>query len=379
MASAMAAAMSATAADDAQENAATTQTGAMGEAQAAKASEYATAAHAAYEAAKTASEAAAEATTITAAVRAQADAEDAAADAAEAAMKAASYSGHAVASAAGELKIAGTVKSVGDTTLDATAGASTVTTGEDDDARTVRTGELKTLAPMTTGAAVTGVPYERDNDNTADGDQTTAYVQDSAARPLTIGKVVDSADDTARLMIITKYAGTKTVNVFSMGATPVMGTAAGSVDLTPDDTTDQDESVKSLKSEGTFYRAGVDTDASLSSDDPVAAMTKGVEVFSYLDNEDPPPGSMWCLRLNRQRLGLPPTPTPTSTWMPRLLPIPTLTLAEWRLGSPLRSPKPPTTATSTSAFGRRSVQPRRPASKCLPVSASASSRVSATA
>ena len=53
-----------------------------------------------------------------------------------------------------ELMIVGTVKTVGDTSLDATAGSSLVVTGEGADAQTVRTGLIKSMNPMTTGPGV---------------------------------------------------------------------------------------------------------------------------------------------------------------------------------------------------------------------------------
>ena len=47
--------------------------------------------------------------------------------------------------------------------------------------------------------------------------------QMSQARTFDIGKVVDSADDMARLMIVTQYDGSKTVKVFAHDLTRLNG------------------------------------------------------------------------------------------------------------------------------------------------------------
>ena len=43
-------------------------------------------------------------------------------------------------------------------------------------------------------------------------------MQAVAARSFDIGKTLDSSDDTARLMLITQYAGTKTAYVYNEGS-----------------------------------------------------------------------------------------------------------------------------------------------------------------
>ena len=211
----------ATAAETARENAATLQTGETSEGLAQKAREQADAAHDAYADAKAASEAAAEADNVTDAVRAQFMAENAR-DAAQAAeTKAGEYGQDSMDAAGGELMIVDTVKTVGGTSLDATAGSSVVTTGVGDDRRTVTTGLIEAMNPDTMGAAVTGQAYvvavAVDNaDTPADETVATPYRQAAAARMFDIGKVVDSADDTARLMIVTHYAGSNNVKVYSL-------------------------------------------------------------------------------------------------------------------------------------------------------------------
>ena len=206
------------------ENHATLQTTCCGVLEAsevtAKAKEHADAAMAAYELAKAAAAKAAAAELITVAVEARIAAEaarDVAVAAAAAASKAADDEEEATI---GELKIVGTVKSVGETTLDAAAmnqqGDHRRQYGE-------RPACSRARQPMAMDVAVVG---------SADGDAkafmearpavdgTAAVIgvehkQAVAARSIPIGKTVDSADDTARLMIVTSYAGTKSVKVYS--------------------------------------------------------------------------------------------------------------------------------------------------------------------
>ena len=141
----------ATAAETARADAATLQTDETSGGLAEKARTYAGMADTAYMDAKAASEAAAAADNVTDAVRGQVMAEDAR-DAAQAAeMKAAMYGQDSEDAAGGELMIVDTVKRVGGTSLDATAAATQVVDGLDDDAQTTRTGLLdKAVQPMTT-------------------------------------------------------------------------------------------------------------------------------------------------------------------------------------------------------------------------------------
>ena len=280
-----------TAADDAdadRTNAATLQTGETSGDLAGKAREYANAAHKAYMAAKAASEAAAEATDVTSAVRAQVDAEDAQADAEAAETKAVEYGQNSMDAAAAELMIDDTVKRVGDTELDAKAPASKVVAGVGDDEQTTRTGLLdEGMLPTATGdgvaadeGAVTGA---QENPATVEV-EAVKHVQAVAGRMFPIGKLVDSAGDTARLMIVTQYAGSKSVYVYSLGTVlDSAPTKAGrlSLDDSDPDTTEDVNNV-ALRSEGTFYRAGADT-GDLAHDDTVGTKSEGVEVFSYVD------------------------------------------------------------------------------------------------
>ena len=74
------------------------------------------------------------------------------------------------------------------------------------------------------------------------------------ATPVTLGKTVDSADDVARLMIVTHYAGSKTVKVYAAGSGgDRMGTKAGYITF-PRPETDDVNNVR-LRSEGAYYFA----------------------------------------------------------------------------------------------------------------------------
>ena len=285
--------MAADGAEAATANLATLQTGAMAMMYAEGARESADAAMAAYMDAKQASDDAAAATderTATvaeiAASNAQAAAEAAAEMAADRAMK-------ATEAAMMELMVDGAMKSVGDTSVDDMAGASTVSTGSGDDARTVITGLIASMNPKSDGAAITGVAFVNAVADvlTTVADETaeaTEYVQAAAARPdLTIGKVLDSSDDMARLMLVTHYAGVEMVRVFNEGtAAAVTGTKAGYISIDVTATADVTETNNvALRSEGMFYAAGAAA-GNLTSDLEIGAETKSVEVFSYTNPND---------------------------------------------------------------------------------------------
>ena len=249
--------------------------------------------------AQTASNAAAEATDSGAATRFLVMAETARDNAVTAQGIAETQGAAAETAAMAELMIVGTVKTVGGTSLDATAGSSVVVTGEDADAQTVRTGLIKRMNPMTTGPGVpTGVLFvaaaDDDDANTADIDETKAipHKQAVAPRPLTIGKVVDSADDMARLMIITQYDGTNSVKVYAHATGANLTGRLGSDGRiqtdgtgTPDVATD--DTFVSLKSVGTYYLAGLVTEEDgLLHSDMVGPKATGKEVFSYDDPDN---------------------------------------------------------------------------------------------
>lgn len=274
---------------------ATRQTGEMARMYAMDADKYAKMAMAAYMDAKKASEAAAAATLASAAGAAKADAEAAQMAAEKAAEMAGEKAMKATDAAKMELMIDGTMKSVGDTTVDAMAGASSVTTGTGKDARTVVTGLIKDKNPMATGMAITGNDFTQavSDDLSTEGDETAKavpYKQAAAERMFAIGKTLDSSDDMARLMIVTDYAGLKMVKVFSEGddaGTAVTGTKAGYLTIDDANTATTDTNNTALRSEGMFYPVSGGTAGTLAHTDSIAADSKPMEVFSYV----PPTGA----------------------------------------------------------------------------------------
>ena len=277
------AAIAAKAATEAVANLATVQTGATSAALAKEAADYADKAMAAYAYAKKASEDAAAAEDVTAAVEARFKAEMAKADAVKYGTTASEKAGEAETAAMAELMIVGTVKTVGGTSLDATAGSSVVTT----DGNTVTTGLLaEGDQPMHTVAESMGEAGVEGTE--ADPSLFMATTAGAATRTFPIGKSVDSADDMARLMIVTQYAGTKTVKVYAEDVNTTVSTMKAGY-LTIDDGVQNngagengdDLNNVALKSEGSYYLAG--TNDTIEPADSVAATAKAVEVFSYVN------------------------------------------------------------------------------------------------
>ena len=215
------AAASASSAADATANIATLQTNG-------KAADYAYGAHEAAIAAAAAASEAADASAAAATTGAAAEEAWAMADAAQTAAEAAETTATemadaALAAAMTELHIDGTVKTVGDSSVDAMAGPRSVATGSGADAQTAITGLIASMNPMGTSGPITGnARTDAVVDDLDDAVDTTAaaipYLQDAAARTFAIGKTLDSSDDTARLMIVTDYARRNMVRVFAQGA-----------------------------------------------------------------------------------------------------------------------------------------------------------------
>ena len=209
-------------------------------------------------------------------------------------MMATEKAGEAETAAMAELMIDGTMKSVGETSIDAMAGPSSVTTGSGKNAQTVNTGLLESMNPMATGAMITGRDFTQavsDDLNTEVVDTAKAipYKQAAAARTFAIGKTLDSSDDMARLMLVTDYADLNMVKVFSEGDTSVAavaGTKAGYLTIEDDETTGPDVNNVALRSEGMFTPVSGGTAGELAPENEVVATAKPVEVFSYTDPTD---------------------------------------------------------------------------------------------
>ena len=203
------AAMAAKAAMDATANIANLQTGEMSKMMASEAKGAADMAMTAYMDAKKASEAAAAATTTEDATEAKVMAEAAQMKAEAAAKTAKEKSDGAVKYAKTELKIDGTMKMVGESSIDADMGMLTKGTAGTD--RTI-TGLLeKADQPMRLMTGEVKGQLFVDMIGTAND---KAYKQAVAADDVTIGKTLDTTDDMARLMLITSRAGAKMVRVY---------------------------------------------------------------------------------------------------------------------------------------------------------------------
>ena len=228
--------------------------------------------------AQTASDDAAEATDGVAATRLLVLAETARDNAVEAKGIAETQGAAAMAAAAmAELIIDGKDKNVGGTSLNADDGATDVTTN----GVSVITGRIKDRDPMhkdipavvgdgVPDLAVAGVGFTAD----------TAYVQAVAVREFSIGRTLDTSDDMARLMLVTHYAGSKSVKVYAdSGGVNLIVTRASDGTLTDNGNSD---AVVTLKSVGRYYLAGVAVSGDgLDANDLVADDAKAKEVFSY--------------------------------------------------------------------------------------------------
>ena len=284
----------ATAAQEARANRATMQTGDLHAEHsgvlADKAQEHADAAAAAAKAAGEANEAAMAAMDVTAATRALVMAEAEQETAVKQQMYAEAARDNAVAAAMAELEIVGTVKTVGDTSIDAAASRSVETTGEGDSQQVSDTGlQLKGNQPIHTAPASPGVEGMAGNTD-ATPNPYVAPVAGAEVRMFPIGKLVDSADDTARLMIVSQYAGSKTVKVYaSAGGEDKVSHKPNTVRLRNGVDTvlgTDDDVLADLKLVGTYYRAGTtDTISALpTGGSTVVNEAEGTQVYSFVDD-----------------------------------------------------------------------------------------------
>lgn len=275
---------SATSAAEATATLATLQTGADSNAADMGGREAAMAAHAAANEAEAAASAAATASAAAAAAADGAAGEAAwrmavaaqeEAEAAEAV--AASMAEAAIAAAMTELHVDGTVKSVGDSSVDADADTTTNPAGDR------ITGFIGNV-PRSLGAVEGQAYVEASN---------TPYRQAVDARNLKIAKSVDTSDDTARLTVFHSRFSTVMARVYVVNdaGTAVTGPVTDDGRLqtagtgTPDDATD--DTFITLKSLGMHYEAAEgntgDVADSLDHTDSVGATTKPKELFSYED------------------------------------------------------------------------------------------------
>ena len=288
------AATSASGAAAATENIATLQTGGMAAAHADAALEAAGEAAEAATEAEAASVAAAAATTGAAAEEAWAMA-DAAQKAAEMAETTATKMAMAAVEAAmTELHIADTVKTVGDSTIDADMGM--LTNRNDDGDVTMTVGAQDGSHPMRAVAAIAGRAFD-DNDEAdaadtpGDTSDDASYRQAVAAGSVQIGKTLDTTDDKARVTLIHSREDTESVRVYGMPTNRVGIIVTTNADGSQTATrADGNTAVPTptLRSIGTLHLAANPVDGS--SEDGLVAMdvvpdgTTGDEVFSYLDS-----------------------------------------------------------------------------------------------
>jgi hypothetical protein len=191
-----------------------------------------------------------------------------------------------------ELRIDGKDKSVGMSSLNADDANNSVTIND----KTTEVGRLKSMDPKTMGGPNEG----REEVAKTEAVDYVAPKAGAFAREVTLGRVIDSSDDMARLMLITHYAGTNTVRVYGLagGDDPVSHkkNTIRLADGTDGEAGTNDDVLAVLRSVGTFYLAGADSNgldvqAGLTGTpqtpegDSIAADGKSAKVYSYVDTE----------------------------------------------------------------------------------------------
>ena len=205
-----------------------------------------------------------------------------------------------------ELKIDDTMKSVGDVSIDADAPNNRVTTGTGADRKTEDTGLQEDDNPDHTVVLDSGQEYVPADTTATPPTAATPYRQAVATRTFDIGKVVDSADDMARLTIVTQYAGSKNVKVFAYdeadpgidsNALGRVSTTTGKIitalggDSAIGGTEGDADTTANLRSLGAYYLAGgvADTDGLAATDVvTVGDDTEPLTVYSYVSTPDNP-------------------------------------------------------------------------------------------
>jgi hypothetical protein len=189
-----------------------------------------------------------------------------------------------------EVKIVGKTISVGESSIntDATAESRTI-----DDWTTI-TGNINAKTPKHVTAAVTGVAEVQDNPETADTNEARAPVHAVAPTTLNLGKTLDDPDDTARLMLITDYVGSKMgkVALLDMGESILVeSTAVEDINKIhygyEGDDLSRPPLITDLKLVGQYYliRNG-DGDGSFTSADAVTGDARLVNVYTFYDSVD---------------------------------------------------------------------------------------------
>ena len=202
-----------------------------------------------------------------------------------------------------ELQIVGTMKSVGDTTVDAGAPRTEVTSGSGDTEQVALTGLIGTL--VTTGPPTDGQMEVDEDPSTAALEYKAPKVNAAERDDLEIGKEVDSADDMARLRIITAYASTTSVRVYAAPATGVghMSNKKGEIEVTAAGVaiTDaanlggEDNVTLTLRPFGMFYNAAggtaetlepmgpTDADPPVQQGDTVGADAEAQQIYTFVN------------------------------------------------------------------------------------------------
>ena len=187
----------------------------------------------------------------------------------------------AVAAAMMEVMVDGMTKSVGDTSI--TIDGKTVTSGSAPSVvETGKTGDVEAMSMEVD--AVAAVVAVDDVGATIDIDETMAAViakPSIDSRPINVGVVYDSPDDSARLRLVTQYIGSGTVSGVYLGdGTEVAGGIPAADHAAYDhDNTDTEASppVRILKASGMFY----ETQTAIDATGNVNAEAEGTPLYYY--------------------------------------------------------------------------------------------------
>ena len=224
-------------------------------------------------AAQKASDAAAEETTVAAATRALVMAETARDNAETAQGMAEAQRDAAVLAAANEVKIVDKTKTVGDTSI--TVGVDDTRTVAINEAttRTGKEGDITAMSELVNG--VLGVAADANANPPVVAVVSKPNV--AAGRPINIGFVYDSSDDSARVALVHSYIGSTAVGAYFDGT----GTREAT-DGVYTDTADNDVEKPIKAATGTYYEATVGLDIEDGTEGNIAVATKeGISLYYY--------------------------------------------------------------------------------------------------